>query len=95
MFLLSSDFAELTFSKNYFKNAIGVKWFGSRSGLTFCTSRSWSEMFANVIRKRQTLTALQKEEVSVSFISSLHAARVIFHAFFSKFYFLKAQKLKI
>ena len=26
-------FQKLTFSKNSFKNAISVKWFGSRSGL--------------------------------------------------------------
>ena len=52
---LSSDFF-----KNYFLQKISqehyqsVKWFGSRSGLTFCQFRPGSKPFAKVISRQQT-----------------------------------------
>ena len=61
----------LTFFKiNFFKKLFqehfqSVKWFGSRSGPTFCRSRSGSKLLTKIISRRQVATSKEKVNYTV------------------------------
>ena len=56
------DFLNINFFKKFFKEHYqSVKWFGSRSGPTFCWSWSDSKLFSKIISRQQKLPLASKE----------------------------------
>ena len=54
MLLLSAECFKIYFFKKFFQEHYqSVKQFGSKSGLTFCWSWSWSRLFAKAISRQQ------------------------------------------
>ena len=66
-------FSKLTFSKKFLpEHYQSVKWYGSRSGPTFCWPWSGSKLFEKVVNRRQKLLLARKELDTPRILCSLN-----------------------